>query len=244
VARTDDYRGALRNLPTGGWDAYLAEHSGLPGPRANLELAAAVAEECPAERLYGYADSNDEYRALCGAFGLGRLAAEGDRAALARLRRLATDARWRVREGVAMGLQRLGDTNPADLRRVVAAWADDPHPLVRRAAVAGVCEPRLLTDARSAHRALDVLDAVTEGLVRVPAAARRDVDVRTLRQALGYCWSVAVAALPVSGFDRLDRWAAVDDHDVRWVIRENLRRARLQRADPARYAMVAARVGD
>ena len=152
-ARAGDYRAALRSLPAPGWDAYLAEHSGLPGPRANLELAAAVADECPAARLYAYADSTDEYRALCGAFGLGRLAAPGDAAAVPRLPRLATDVRWRVREGVAMALQRLGDDDPAALRRVVSAWADDPHPLVRRAAVAGVCEPRLtLTDPTSVRR--------------------------------------------------------------------------------------------
>jgi hypothetical protein len=38
-------------------------------------------------------------------------------AAAAELARLADDDRWRVREGVAMGLQRLGD---ADLPRLLA----------------------------------------------------------------------------------------------------------------------------
>jgi hypothetical protein len=47
--RIDDYRGALRALPVDTWDAYLAERSRLPGPRANLELVQAVAEEAPAE---------------------------------------------------------------------------------------------------------------------------------------------------------------------------------------------------
>jgi hypothetical protein len=244
MRKIDEYRAALRALPGEAWDAYLARHSGLPGPRGNLELAAAVAEECRPERLYAYARSADEFTAVCGAYGLGRLAAEGDPAALPEMHRLAADPRWRIREGVAMALQRLGDADPVALRRTVGAWAKDRHPLVRRAAIAGVCEPRLLADLRTARRAFDVLDEVTGGLAALPAATRRDGDVRTLRQALGYCWSVAVAASSGPGFDRLDRWAALDDRDVRWVVRENLRKARLERADPDRYARLRTRLGD
>jgi HEAT repeats len=244
VSRLAEHRTALRALPAEAWPDYLARHSGLPGPRANLELAAAVAEEAPGDRLYAYARSSEEYTALCGAVGLGRLAAGGDPGAVRELRRLAPDPRWRVREGVAMGLQRLGDADPAALRRIAGAWAKDQHPLVRRAAVAGLCEPRLLGDARTARRAVELLDAVTAGLADLPAAVRRDPGVRTLRQALGYCWSVAVAALPGPGFDCLERWADSDDPDVRWLVRENLRKSRLGRADPDRSAGLRTRLGD
>ncbi|MCY1247415.1 hypothetical protein D9M72_607440 [compost metagenome] len=61
-----------------------------------------------------------------------------------------------------------------------------------------------------------------------------------LRQGLGYCWSVAIAASPAEGFRRLERWAASDDKDVRWIVRENLKKARLARADPAAAEQVAA----
>jgi hypothetical protein len=60
-----------------------------------------------------------------------------------------------------------------------------------------------------------------------------------LRQGLGYCWSVAVAALPDEGFPRMERLASLDDPDVRWVVRENLKKARLARADPERTARLA-----
>jgi hypothetical protein len=43
VTKIGDYRKTLRRLD--GWDDYLREESGLPGPRANLELVHAVAEE-------------------------------------------------------------------------------------------------------------------------------------------------------------------------------------------------------
>jgi hypothetical protein len=239
MSRITDHRATLSRLPAGAWDAYLTEHSGLPGPRANLELVAAAAEELPADRLRRYASSPDEFLALCGATGLGRLAAEGRADAVESLRSLAGDPRWRVREGVAMGLQRLGDADPAGLRRVVTDWAAESDPLVLRAAAAGICEPRLLSDPQTARVALDVVDRVTVGLLALPGARRRSEDARVLRKALGYCWSVAVAASPAEGFDRLERLAALGDADGGWIVRENLRKARLARADPDRHARLA-----
>jgi hypothetical protein len=42
AGRVAAYRTELRELED--WEPYLKKHSGLPGPRANLELVAAVAE--------------------------------------------------------------------------------------------------------------------------------------------------------------------------------------------------------
>jgi HEAT repeat protein len=96
------------------------------------------------------AGDDDEYLALCGAVGLGRLLAEGDPEAAPSLRRLAEDYRWRVREGVAMGLQRLGGDDLQRLFGLAAGWAAEPSALAQRAAVAGVCEPRLLCQPAAA----------------------------------------------------------------------------------------------
>lgn len=233
MTQRDHHRAALLALPVEEWDAYLAEHSNLPGPRADLELLAAVGDVGEPAYLRACAASDDEYRAACGAAGLGRLAAEGDPGASTELRRCAADERWRVREGVAMGLQRLGDADPAALLRLVAGWSDG-SPLVQRAAVAGLCEPRLLRTPEMVTAALDLLDQVTSSLAALAPDRRRAPDARTLRQGLGYCWSVAVAASPDDGFPRLERWAQEPDVDVRWVVRENLRKARLERADPER----------
>src|SRR2546430_1684802 len=48
--RVEGYRSELRRLKD--WDPFLKKHSGLPGPRANLELVAAVVEEGDADRLW------------------------------------------------------------------------------------------------------------------------------------------------------------------------------------------------
>lgn len=237
MTKVDEHRAALRALPPEQVPAYLTRHSGLPGPRGNLEVMAAFADVAPAPLVRALADDPDEYLRCCGTVGAGRLLVEalaagdsdGARDLLALLHDRAADPLWRVREAVAMALQRLGDDRPAELRTAVAAWAADAHPLVRRAAVAGVCEPRLLRDPATAAAALAACATATDALAAVPAGARRDPDVRTLRQALGYCWSVAVAGAPGAGLPAFAALRASADPDVAWVVRENQKKSRLRR---------------
>jgi hypothetical protein len=88
---------------------------------------------------------------------------------------------------------------------------------------------------------LDLLGELTASLVA--REDRRAEDVCVLRQALGYCWSVAIAARPDAGWPMLERWAQDDDPDVRWIVRENLGKKRLSRLDPARVAVMMASTG-
>lgn len=233
---------ALEALPTSRWGAYLTEHSGLPGPRANLELLDTVGDLAPEGLLRTWAEDPDEYLAACGTAGLGRLVERVDDADAARLRAAAQDDRWRVREGVAFALQRVGDRDPGLLRDLLAAWSDG-GPLVHRAAAAGVCEPRLLHEPATRAAALDALDAATTLLAALPQERRRDPDARTLRQGLAYCWSVAVAADPEAGVPRFERWAHDPDPDVRWLVRQNLTKSRMARADAAAVARLRDLVG-
>lgn len=211
---------------------YLDEHSGLPGPRANLTLVDAFADVAPEEIIWQLSGSPDEFRRLCAAAALGRLFLErpGDETVLARLTELAADDNWRVREGVAMALQRVGDASPELLLTLVERFLGGP-PRVVRAAVAGICEPRLLRAPEMADAALTTCLTATDRLQGVPFEQRRNKDARTLRQALGYCWSVAIAAAPVRG---LELWAelesrAATDADLAWIVNENRVKARLQR---------------
>lgn len=226
MGRRDLYRAELRRLDVRSWPEYLRENSGLPGPRGNIELAQAVADEGDAATFDRMIATDDEYLVFCGVIGLGRLLAEGTDV-LARLHGHAVDPRWRVREAVAMALQRLGDADLPRLMTIVRSWAADPAPLVGRAAAAAICEPRLLTTGPAAACAIEVCSRTTEGLAGLPPPRRRAADVRTLRQALGYCWSVAVAADPPAGLPRFRAMAGADDRDVAWIVRENSRKARL-----------------
>lgn len=232
---TTGYRLELRARAD--WTAYLMEKSGLPGPRGNLELAHAAAQE-DALRLESYLGTSIEdapentpqvFLVFCGVLGLGVRLAGGETAALARLRSFASDQRWRVREAAATALQLWGDSDLAGLVAAMQDWCGGGY-YEQRAAVAALCEPRLLKDDHTTGALLDLLDRVTAGIEN--SRQRRADDFQALRKTLGYGWSVAVAASPAAGKPRLERWIASPDRDVRWVVRENFKKNRLLRLDP------------
>ena len=107
--------------------------------------------------------SREEFLAFCGTVGLGRLAAEGHAELLPRLRALASDPRWRVREGVAMALQRLGVADMRALLSEMHVWATGSD-YERRAAAAALCEPILLEREEDVRAVLTILDVVTGAL--------------------------------------------------------------------------------
>ena len=229
-------------------EAYLRAHSNLPGPRGNLELLEAASAAASPTELRRWADLDPsvaptdtpgEFVAAVGVVGLGRLVAAGDRTLLPRLRDASRDPRWRVREAVAIGLQAWGDLDRPALLAEMERWAGG-SPLEGRAAMAALCEPRLLREPDTIARTLAVLDRLTMAVRS--AQDRRHPDVRVLRQALGYGWSVAVAADPDLGLPAFERWLGDPDADVRWIVRSNLAKARLARAAPAWLASARARL--
>jgi hypothetical protein len=173
-------------------------------------------------------NSPQEFLAFCGVVGHGKLLAQGKKSTLKTLRRCASDPRWRTREAVAMALQRWGEVDMDALLQEMAHWSQGSR-LEQRAAAAALCEPKLLREKAHVEQVLYILDAITGSLQH--ADDRRSDDFKTLRQALGYCWSVAVAALPEMGRPMMERWFDSDDRDVRWVMKENLKKNRLIRLD-------------
>lgn len=235
MGRVEEYRRELREREE--WEPFLLEHSALPGPRANLELMQAVVEEGSTSCFLTLIEqiperapsgSREEFLALCGAAGLGKSIAGGEQGLWPVLRALASDPRWRVREGVAMALQRIGDADSSVLLEEARRWAAGSM-LERRAVAAGLSEPRLLRDELVAQATLAILDELMAGL---EAESSRSEETRVLRKALGYCWSVAIAASPKEGMRRFEGWAGRDHPDIRWVVRENLKKKRLQKVDP------------
>ena len=234
MSKIDDYRKVLSKLED--WDEYLRAESGLPGPRGNLELAHAAADLAERERCEHFlsfdaerapVNSPDEFLAFCGVEGLGRLIAEGQTDLWPTLRACASDPRWRAREGVAMALQRVGRKDMEALLDKMETWATGTW-LEMRAVAAGLAEPALLKEERHILRVLTLLDRITAAIEN---AMKRNEDFKTLRQGLGYCWSVVVAALPAQGKGAMERWLSSTDKDVRWIMKENLKKKRLERMD-------------
>jgi hypothetical protein len=236
MSKVEEYRRTLRELDD--WEPFLLKESGLPGPRGNIELGRAVAEEGDEELFQRYlsfdaesapANSPQEFLAFCGVLGLGRLVSEGRAELLGTLRQWASDPRWRSREAVAMALQRLGQVDMELLLGEMERWSRGGL-LERRAAAAGLCEPVLLGQPEQTKRVLAILDVITASIV--DEEDRRSDEFKALRKGLGYCWSVAVAALPDAGKQMMEKWFSSDDKDVQWILKENLKKKRLERLDP------------
>jgi hypothetical protein len=105
--------------------------------------------------------------------------------------------------------------------------ATDGTYLQQRTAIASVAEPPLLYNADTLSAALRLQLIVLERVRMVPSTERRNEDFRLLRRALGYTLSVVTAASPEQGFALMRECASWHDHDINWVLRENLRKKRL-----------------
>ena len=219
------------------WDNYLMNESGLPGPRGNLELAQAFAEIGNENLIKKYlsikpaeapVNSAKMFLTFCGVVGLGTLINNGKREYLPQLRVFASDQRWRIREGVAMALQSVGEFDMAFLLREMKEWSTGNF-MEKRAAAAALCEPRLLTSEKVAGAVLDILDGETSSIVGFQDA--KDEGFVVLKKGLAYCWSVAVLAYPEKGKKLIEKWVGSDDKTIVWIMKENLKKNRMSRVD-------------
>ena len=65
--------GGLVDVPAGEYASYLRARSGLPGPRANLELADEFTSIAHRATILAFASAEDEYLRFCGTQAIGRL---------------------------------------------------------------------------------------------------------------------------------------------------------------------------
>lgn len=238
---------------------YLTANSNLPGPRGNLELAAAFEEMIssratvdPPKEIWELCSTmarisaeevpvNDprEFIAFCGVRGLGAIGAtlpEYQKKALIDLRTLAKDSRWRMREGVAFALQKLLSGGDVKVRRELEEWIISDGWLVLRGVVAGIAEPSLLKDSGFTEWALEAHRRVIKRTAS--SEDRKSEEFRTLRKALSYSLSVVVQAIPSAGFRFLEELAQSNDTDIKWIVRENLKKNRLKANFPKEVALL------
>jgi hypothetical protein len=236
VSKADEYREQLTELRD--WKPFLLQNSGLPGPRGNLELAKAFADLADKETVSSYLaipsedapeNSAQVFLVFCAITALGKMVVRGERKHIATLRPFAHDPRWRVREAVAIALQYVGDSDLSTLFATAEAWSTGDW-YEKRAVAAALAEPRLLKQSAAAHAVLNIFDKITRDIA---AAGPGDESFKVLRQSMGYCWSVAVAASPKHGKALMEKWLRSPNADVRWIMKENLKKNRLAKMDAA-----------
>lgn len=235
---------------------YLASNSNLPGPRGNLELAYAFAESAEEfslhepDKLWALAlrlasvsaqeapvNSPSEFLPFCGVVAAGAIGSVHRKyfqEAAILLKKMANDVRWRTREGVAMGIQKLIAQQRELALKELDSWIAGSEWLIMRAVAGGVAEPALLEDETTAKAALAMHKKIFAHLL---ASKERKTDAfKTLRQALGYSLSVVVCSAPKEGFQYMRQLAASRDGDILWAVKENLKKNRLIKKFPNEVA--------
>ena len=231
MSKISDYRQTLHTLDD--WIPFLKKESGLPGPRGNLELAHAVAQEGNQkqfEQLLSFEakeNTPEVFLVFCGVMGLGKLVSNEPKL-FERLRSYASDPRWRIRESVATGLQLVGDQDMPLLLKEMQKWSKGNW-YEKRAVAAALSEPRLLKQSKHVKQVLKILDEITASMQE--ADNSKEEAFKVLRRGMGYCWSVSVAALPEAGKPLMEKWQKSQDGMIRWIMKENLKKNRLVKMD-------------
>lgn len=259
---------------------HLLARSNLPGPRANLELLqrfrddverycidhrGALWELCwsflEVPRDTAVTGSPIEFIAMCGAVGFGAIGASDattERTHFSEtmrvLKSVAGDPRWRVREAVAMALQRILESSGGRAVEVLASWIEPRKWLQMRAVAAAVAERPLLDNPFLCARSLELHRQIIREILQFLAEARPASLSQAMRleafhklvQALEYSISVVVAADPDRGFPFLRELAlrsrngtpppGVANAVLRRIVKGNLKKKRLLRADATTVA--------
>ncbi|MBN1756885.1 MAG: hypothetical protein JW863_01120 [Chitinispirillaceae bacterium] len=210
-------------------ETFIIRNSNLPGPRGNLELAFAVAEVYDDARVImewteiteNQADVNDPraFLPFCGAMCLGRLyTAAKNRKYITRLKRLAGDGRWRMREAVAFGFQIIGEHDFSILRTIFSEWITTADNLEQRAILVALAHPPILDEAAVSF-CFEIADQI---LHRMDTT----VNFSILKKGLEFTISVFAAADPEAGFRFIRKWIGVN-RIIDGILEKNLTKKRL-----------------
>ncbi|MDA4128401.1 MAG: hypothetical protein OK422_02930 [Thaumarchaeota archaeon] len=132
----------------------------------------------------------------------------------------------RVREAVAIALQKLIRARSSETLGSLVSWINDEDWLAMRAVAAGVAEPVLMkgeTPRKSLELHRKIIVKVAEG------SDRKSEEFKILRKTLGYSLSVVTVGSPGEGFKCLRQLVGRKDPDLDWIVKENLKKDRLIR---------------
>lgn len=233
-------------------EEYLQLRSGLPGPRANLELAARFARGYARAEisdtawilLTGWAEDPGEYLPFCAVQACAAHYSFADSLRRSRIKQMLkqamNDARWRVRESAAIGLQYVGEYNFPVLQELLDSWRPEATMLEQRAFLAGLAHPPLLKSKDQAQYSLGLAAEITDGILEGRAAGYDPEHFRVLSKGLEYSLSLFVAAEPEAGFAMLDRLAASGDDRMIRIVKSNLSKSRLSKKYPGQVEALLA----
>lgn len=214
----------------------LLENSKLPGPRANLELLYTFTTSASEKEIVDCLNiqqvslnTPEEFALTCGvaasiyhsAATLGRVDPD--------YIKYANHESWRVREGICIGFQKSKNLLTSmqmleDLQILSRGTA-----LEMRTYIATLSEPCLLMDYIDPNWLLNELYRITSE--QFQNKDKIDDELKVLRKALGYCWSVPLCG---DGADKTHFEKLLElrnNKHIQWIIKENLKKKRLEKLD-------------
>jgi hypothetical protein len=232
---------------------YFVANSNLPGRRANLEMAAAFVEVIEEsflnnlDKIWNFcissigisedkAPTNNpmEIVPFCGSWGVGLIGSISEvyfHEAVSLFREGANDPRWRMREAVAFGIQKILEKRSQAMIQELTGWIGRNNWLEMRAIAAGVAQPKLLAEYENAKSALELHKLIFKKIKM--SKARKSEEFKTLRKGLGYTLSVVVSHIPDEGFQEMKELIKIQDHDLLWITKNNLKKKRLTNVFPS-----------
>jgi hypothetical protein len=230
--------------------ALICRHSGLPGPRPNFPLAAALgrhvasygarADALLRELCAGSPDAAPagaaEYLPICGAQALAAryLAQDRPQEALSLLRAMAEDTRRLVREGVIAALSEIAHARAGELVSALRAWTDEYLPAA--VALEGLSTRGVLDRISTPEELLSRLD---EAFILLEGASRSDQRSQGYRELVR---TLADASANIMGrfADKagplLEARAATAEEDLRALLESAVEQGRRQGQAGSRFA--------
>ncbi|MNW35685.1 hypothetical protein D3C74_126850 [compost metagenome] len=225
----------------------LMNESNLPGPRGNLEVAAFFADQYQSTvvtdkmwelllRWVKYderqAGTNDPrvFLPFCAIQAMGALyiyANEARRELITiEIVKAMNDTRWRIREGAAMSLQRIGEKQFVVIQNLFERMYDNASLLEKRAFVAAMAHPPLLKQESNTRFSINLSERILDDIVSDDTLGKSE-DYRVLSKGLEYALSVFVEKLPVEGFALLNKYSDKGDKRINKIIKSNLGKSRI-----------------
>ena len=226
---------------------YLLENSKLPGPRGNLELLysfsqeadRATSQKCLAYIKEDTANSPEEFVGMCGIVSYAVLNKDNVEETIKYLSKYASHGSWRIREAVAIGIQEIAEKKMELVLKSLEPWARG-NALEKRAVVAALCEPKLLSDQKVNQQILKILETITQCFASLDKLTEEE---KILRKSLGYGWSVLIVALPEAGKKSFQAYLKNKNKHINWIVKENLKKNRLLKMDKEWVDSMAAALG-
>ncbi len=228
-------------------EKYLLANSNLPGPRGNIELAYALSESLESyniediDKLFSLfkrwasisldlapVTESSVMLPFCGVHAIGKIGclyvSKKDEA-IKLLKKSAVDKRWRIREAVCMALQFMLDKYPEFIIKHFEEWIKTENYLELRAIAAAYADPNLLKQRIISQNGLKAHRKIFDIILK--SKNRKSEEFKTLRQALGFTFSLIAVVHSPNAFGVMKKLIELNDKDVDWIIKENMKKKRL-----------------